>query len=275
MLVQRRRIRESMARVDPRNTVLRWGITISRRIYRVPWPNSLWHLDGHHSLIRWKLVVHGCIDGFSRRIMYLSCSSINLAETVLELFVDAILKDGERWPSRIRVDRRVENVLVCDAMVQARGEGKGSFIAGSSTHNQRIERLWHDVYRCVCNLFYNVFYGMEFSGILNIEDPLHILTLNLIYIPRINMALSELITACNHHGVRTEANWAPYQMWVNGMMHVDNPLSHGQLEENPDDIEFYGYDPDGPSTQEESSNHVAVEPVAIHADRNMSRDFCS
>ena len=119
LLIQRRRIRESMARVDPQNTVLRWGITVSRRVYSVPWPNSLWHLDGHHSLIRWKLVVHGCIDGFSRRILYLMCSSNNLAETVLQLFLDAISKDGERWPSRIRVDKGVENVLVCDAMVQA------------------------------------------------------------------------------------------------------------------------------------------------------------
>ena len=83
--------------------------------------------------------------------MYLSCGSNNLAETVLELFLDAILKAGERWPSRIRVDRGVENVLVCDAMVQARGEGRGSFIAGLSTHNQRIERSWRDVYRCVCH----------------------------------------------------------------------------------------------------------------------------
>ena len=58
---------------------------------------------------------------------------------MLELFLDAIMKDGERWPSRIRVDRGVENVLVCDAMVQTRGEGRGSFIAGPSTHNQRIE----------------------------------------------------------------------------------------------------------------------------------------
>ena len=68
--VQRSRIRESIARVDPVNTVLRWGMVVSRRKYSVPWPNSLWHLDGHHSLIRWGLVIHGCIDGFSRRIIF-------------------------------------------------------------------------------------------------------------------------------------------------------------------------------------------------------------
>jgi len=59
----------------------------------------------------------------------------NLAETVLDLFLDAINRDGNLWPSRIRADKGVENVLVCDAMVQAMGEGRGSFIAGPSTHN--------------------------------------------------------------------------------------------------------------------------------------------
>ena len=116
-------------------------MVVTRRRYQVPWPNSLWHLDGHHSLIRWKLVVHGCIDGFSRRIIFLQSSSNNLSTTVLSLFLDAIENDGGLWPSRIRVDKGVENVLVCDAMVEARGEGRGSFIAGPSTHNQRIERL--------------------------------------------------------------------------------------------------------------------------------------
>jgi len=139
--IQRRRIRESMARVDPNNTALRWGVVISRRKYQVPWPNSLWRLDGHHSLIRWKMVIHGCVDGYSRRIMFLRCSGNNLAETVVELFLDALKMDGNLWPSCIRVDKGVENVLVCDAMIQARGEGRGSFIAGPSTRNQRIERL--------------------------------------------------------------------------------------------------------------------------------------
>ena len=73
--------------------------------------------------------------------MFLRCNSNNRAETVLNLFLDAINRDGNLWPSRIRVNKGVENVLVCDAMFQARGEERGSFIASPSTHNQCIERL--------------------------------------------------------------------------------------------------------------------------------------
>jgi hypothetical protein len=48
---------------------------------------------------------------------------------------------------------------------------------------------------------------MELSGILNTEDPVHMLTLHLVYLPRINRALSELMEAFNHHyAVRTERN---------------------------------------------------------------------
>ena len=78
--IQRSRIRASINRVNPCNTALRWGALVSRRRYFVPWPNSLWHIDGHHSLIRWKFVIHGCCDGKSRKIRYLMCSANNLAE---------------------------------------------------------------------------------------------------------------------------------------------------------------------------------------------------
>mgnify|MGYP000043652363 FL=1 len=136
--IQHRRIRERLAKLDPQNTAMRWGAVVERRKYQVPWPNSLWHLDGHHSLIRWKLVIRCCIDGFSRRIMFLRCSSNNKTETGIELVLNDFKSDGDLWPSRIEVDYGVENVLVCDAMVKTRGEGRGSFIAGPSTHNQRI-----------------------------------------------------------------------------------------------------------------------------------------
>ena len=114
------------------------------------------------------------------------------------------------------MDKGVENVLVCDAMVQARGKGRGSFIAGPSTHNQGIERLWRDVFRCVCYFYYYLFYAMEFTGILNTDNPTHVFTLHLIFIPRINKALDEFCEAFNHHKVRTQGNWSPYEMWAMG-----------------------------------------------------------
>ena len=49
--VQRDRIRASIGQVDPTNVRLRWAVVTSRRTYSVPGPNSLWHLDGHHSLV--------------------------------------------------------------------------------------------------------------------------------------------------------------------------------------------------------------------------------
>jgi len=117
---------------------MRWHQLIHRRVYSVPGPNALWHIDGNHRLIRWRLVVHGAIDGFSRMIIYLHCSTDNTSETVYNLFIDAV--QIYNYPSRVRSDKGVENHQVCTHMIQVRGTGRNSHIAGSSTHNQRIER---------------------------------------------------------------------------------------------------------------------------------------
>ena len=78
-------------------------------------------------MCRWKLVVHGCVNGFSRMIVYLRCANNNC-------FTEATGEYG--IPSRVRVDRGGENVLVVDYMILNRG---GSFICGQSVHNQRVE----------------------------------------------------------------------------------------------------------------------------------------
>ena len=99
------------------------------------------------------------------------------------------------------------------------------------------------------------------------------LTLHLVFIPRINQALTELMEAFNHHGGRTERNWTPYQMWVDGMMHADNPRKQGHLDENLDNIQPYGYDPDGPPIQEESDSVAVVEPVYVNTERDVYKHF--
>ena len=148
-------------------------------------------------------------------------------------------------------------------MVDARGTGRGSFIAGPSTHNQRIERLWRDVFRCVMHYFYYLFYALEDSGNLNIEDATNMFALHFVFLPRINKALHKYQETFNHYGIRTANSWSPYQMWMNGILHDDNPLSHGGLDEDPDDLVFYGHDPQGPSPFDDSDNNVTVSPIEI------------
>lgn len=63
--VQRSKLRAAIHRVDHVNTVSRHSSVIRRRIYSAPHPNAVWHLDGNHKMIRWKLVIHAGIDGFS------------------------------------------------------------------------------------------------------------------------------------------------------------------------------------------------------------------
>ena len=66
--IQRQRISESLRRVDPLGRVLRRRTTIYRQQYQVSRPNALWHMDGHHKLIHWGIVIHGVIDGYCQTV---------------------------------------------------------------------------------------------------------------------------------------------------------------------------------------------------------------
>lgn len=86
-------------------------------------------------MIRWRLVIHAGIDGFSRIITFIQCSNSNRAETVLQSFTKAAEAYGV--PSRLRTDHGGENVRIWEFMEEARGPNRGSYITGSSVHNMK------------------------------------------------------------------------------------------------------------------------------------------
>lgn len=66
--VPRTQFRESIHRVDPQGVAARSVKLIQHRTYHVKGPNYLRHMDDNHILIRYKFVIHGTVDGFSRSV---------------------------------------------------------------------------------------------------------------------------------------------------------------------------------------------------------------
>ena len=79
-------------------------------------------------LIRWKIVIHAFVDGYSRKVLGIRASDNNLASTVLDLFLCIV--DVFGFPSRIRGDHGGENQLVAALQEEVRGAEHGSYIHG-------------------------------------------------------------------------------------------------------------------------------------------------
>ena len=187
---QRYRVRESVHRVCKSDVAARQKGRLHRRVYNAQGPNHLWHIDTNYKLVCWYFIIVDVVDGFSRLPVSLECCTNNKAETVLTCFSKGVQVYG--LPSRVRSDRGKENILVADYMLDKRRTNRGSMITGKSTHNQRIGRLWRDMYNGVLSIFYNLFYLMEDEGILDPLNQIHLAALHYVYLKLINKKVKSL-----------------------------------------------------------------------------------
>ncbi|KAF5340537.1 hypothetical protein D9758_015819 [Tetrapyrgos nigripes] len=191
--IQKRRMAKSIKRVSRLGNTLhrRQNAPKKRKPYQVSRPNALYHIDGHHKLILWGIVIHGCVDGYSRKVTGLQANTNNKASTVLKMFIKACRRYG--MPSRVRGDRGGENRDVSILMILRRGANRGSFIWGSSTHNTRIERLWVEVGAQFARPWRAFFFRLEDLHYLDRKNPHHLWLLHFLFLEDIN-------DDCQHFG---------------------------------------------------------------------------
>lgn len=84
-------------------------------------------------------------------------------------------------------------------MISSHNGDTSRVITGRSTHNERIERLWRDVHRCVTTRFSDIFRSLESEGNLDALNEVDLFRLHYVYLPQLCKALSEFQESWNNH----------------------------------------------------------------------------
>ncbi|TKS70609.1 hypothetical protein D9C73_005943 [Collichthys lucidus] len=77
LVVRRDDVMRLMAELDPCGAENRSRRRFVRRSYHSMGPNKIWHVNGYDKLTRFGISISGCIDGFSRKMMWLYCGKTN------------------------------------------------------------------------------------------------------------------------------------------------------------------------------------------------------
>lgn len=167
--------------LDPDGIKNRRHKRLKRRNYKTPGPNFILHLDGHDKLKRYGFAIHGGIDGFSRKLLWLEVGTTNNDPYTIAHHYLKTFQKLKYIPTIVRSDAGTENVQVEAIHVALRyGQGDAfsglnSYLTGKSTHNQRIESFWVQLQRMCTSVYMETFknYVDKKSWILVIKFSLN------------------------------------------------------------------------------------------------------
>ena len=212
LVASRKTVRLILKHLDPEGIGLRSRRRLRRRQYYAKGPNFIWHVDGYDKLKPFGFCVHGAIDGFSRRIMWLEVGpSNNDPKITVKYFIDCVREVGG-VPKFIRSDCGTENIYIAGVQRFLRMDsvdiiaGGQSFLYGKSVSNQRIEAWWSFLRRSYSDWWITFFKDMRDSGIYNDSNPLQAECLKFCFMHLIQDELNNVAKHWNLHRIRPSNN---------------------------------------------------------------------
>ena len=166
--------------LDPAGVIERRTRRLNRRQYFSNGPNECWHIDGYDKLKPFGFPIHGAIDGFSSKVLWLKfVRSNNDPSVVAGLYLDCVRNEGV-LPKMVRSDCGTENVYVAGIQCYMRRNGGdekaglNAHVYGSSHHNQRQEAWWSFLRKSTSNWMINFFKELSDNGLLNGQDAVDV-----------------------------------------------------------------------------------------------------
>lgn len=141
---------------------------LHRRSYYAKGPNFIWHIDGNDKIKPYGFAISGCIDGFSRKLIWLKVYSTNKDPLLIGGYFYEAISDLEGCPKFIRIDAGTENGLLKEIQEALMGNHRNGanrcWIEGTSTLNQRIESYWSHLRKQCLEYWICVFHDLKEHG---------------------------------------------------------------------------------------------------------------
>ena len=164
-------VQDILKELDPEGSQLRKARRLKRRTYQNPGPNYTWHIDGYDKLKPFGFPIHGAIDGFSRRIMWLNVTrSNNSPDNIATYFLNTV-SDLKGCPLQLITDLGTENGLVAAIQSYFRDNADAHRYV-SSPRNQRIEGWWSFYSHNRSIWWRNHFKDLETEGVLDTSSEI-------------------------------------------------------------------------------------------------------
>ena len=171
LCVPRDKVQRILKELDPNGTEERMQHRLKRRTYRSNGLNECWHVDGYDKLKPFGFPIHGAIDGYSRRVLWLKVARTNNNPIVIANFYVECVKELQGCPRLLRTDAGTENGTMAAIQCHLRANdddelsGEKAHRCGSSTSNQRIECWWSHLKRSRTTWWINLFKDLRDRGV--------------------------------------------------------------------------------------------------------------
>ena len=174
---------------------------LKRRRYHNPGPNYSWHCDGYDKLKPYGFPIHGCIDGWSRKILWLYVTrSNNQPNNVAAYYLDAVEEYGG-CPVDLVTDLGTENGTMA-AIQSFLRDDPDSHRYVPSPRNQRIEAWWAFLRRLHSTWWIHFFTDMVDNRVVDLTSELEIECLWFCFSQLLQNALDEIKEHWNTHRIR-------------------------------------------------------------------------
>lgn len=251
LCVPRAKVQMVLKELDPDGTEERRRHRLKRRAYKSSGPNECWHVDGYDKLKPFGFPIHGAIDGYSRRVLWLKVTRTNNNPAVIANYYLECVKELEGCPRLLRTDPGTENGMMATIQCCLRANdddelsGEKAHRYGSSTSNQRIECWWSHLKKSRTCWWINFFKNLRDEGVF--LDG--------------NTYQAECLWFCFNNVIQQDLDFVK----LHWNTHYIRPSRHDTIPGKPDEL-FFLPECSGGEDQLQPVSEIQVEDILSHDD---------